>query len=232
VKLELLFSDLMTSGDVFRQYAYFVSLDVISDGKYKTILQQGCVSKQVWAIKMQNGIDSVNTTRKAIIDKLFLLKNTRHNDVLTAVICVMNSNNPPSTIESSQQTCFITKEFVNESINVTSCNFHSKKRISNQLFINMGKHLNEVSTNSKIYISERFQHFFMMVWYMTKLDYLIKSHAKWWLIHKTKTDPIDTVATLCNEFCQDDDDIDKFYQLFENAVAHITNSMHGMEQDE
>ena len=230
---EELLSEMITGSETctlsdFRQYANSLAFDVISNGKYKSILDQGYTARKPWAVNMHDARDMVLQTKFNIVSLVEDLPIDKYHNVVIAATCVMHNNQPPTTRENGAQNCYITNEIINNAINLTACNFHSKKRISNLLQTRTGKHLTDITASGKICVSENFQYFFTLLWYVSKLDMVIKQYTKMWLAKIAQSHaktPLPSVASLCKKFLVDNGNVDKLYNLFDAAHSHVTQSI-------
>jgi len=72
----------------------------------------------------------------------------------------------------------------------------------------------------------QYKHFFVLLWYVSKLDHVIKSYTKMWLLdHSAQEGNAVSVAALCQSFCNKNKEVDMLHQLFDHAVTHIHKSV-------
>ena len=215
----------MCSYEEFSQYIKYVAFDVISSGKYKCVVQQANNAQQKWALDMTAARLKIIQCRSGIVELLNQLDHERYGNLCVPILYVMHNNAPPTTIEYSEQKCFISGNVSHANINLSNHNFHTRKRITQQLKNVANISLSDAEQDSKIYINSQFSYFFQLVWFIAKLDHIIKTHTRDWL-HKRKDMGCLTVAQLCAKFSENDGDFKKMHILYHSAITHITESIH------
>jgi len=94
----------------FRQYVYYIALDCISCGKYKQVFESGCISKQEWALQMKSSRDRIVCVRDRLLDMVLHLDADQHPNVVIAITCVVNNNQPPCVQVVSGESCLLSNE--------------------------------------------------------------------------------------------------------------------------
>jgi hypothetical protein len=62
-----------------------------------------------------------------------------------------------------------------------------------------------------------------MVWYVQKIDHVIRNYTRWWLENKADLDT--NIEQLCTEFARDDALFSNLHAIFNHAVSHVTLSV-------
>ena len=76
-----------------------------------------------------------------------------------------------------------------------------------------------------IHIHARFSHFFLMLWYCSKLEYVIRSCAKAWLERQSSREDRN-FKSLCEQFKDETDDYClSLYGVFARSCAHVNRTL-------
>jgi hypothetical protein len=62
-----------------------------------------------------------------------------------------------------------------------------------------------------------------MVWYVQKIEHVIRNYTRWWL--EQKSDATENIEQLCVEFSHDDALFSSMHAIFNHAVSHVTQSI-------
>jgi hypothetical protein len=215
----------MCTQQQFICYIRYVALDTISNGKYRKIVQQAANEKKEWALEMLAAKQSVHIMRTTIVALLLSVNEAHLHNIYIPIICVLYNNSPPIHTDHTKQQCYITGKTTHSNINITCSNFHSKRRISTQLSQKTGKTLVDLTHNSKIFINTQFKDFFLMVWYVTKMDNIIKVYTRHWILNN-KNEKLQSMASICNSFLQNTNSIWlKMYTLLMHSKDHVHTSI-------
>jgi hypothetical protein len=76
---------------------------------------------------------------------------------------------------------------------------------------------------SKLFIHPSLLHFFTMVWYVHKIEHIIRNYTRWWLEQKADTGA--NIEQLCIDFARDEEYFSKMHAIFNHAVSHVTKSI-------
>jgi hypothetical protein len=179
----------------------------------------------MWAVAMQSSITAVTTKIKLIVA---LIKTTED---LTSknlrIICndVSSSQLPPSASCQEAGICSITKvsplflpKFWSFFLRFDSL---LQNRSSSCINLSGNTKSTIVTTGQKkLLIHPSLLHFFTMVWYVNKVEHVIRNYTRWWL--EQRTDAGENMEELCNEFARNDTLFSSMHVLFNHAVSHIT----------
>jgi hypothetical protein len=95
-------------------------------------------------------------------------------------------------------------------------------RSKSSVCINLGGHGRAVA-NVNLLIHPSLFHFFVMVWYVHKIEHVIRNYTRWWL--EQRTDAEDNIEQLCHEFSTDTVLFSQLHAIFNHAVSHIELSI-------
>lgn len=73
-----------------------------------------------------------------------------------------------------------------------------------------------------VLVHRRFSHFFLMMWFVVKVEHIIRNHTRCWL---DEQDPDQPVGALCSLFERQEQLFCKMHGVFEHAYEHVTNSL-------
>lgn len=62
-----------------------------------------------------------------------------------------------------------------------------------------------------------------MVWYVQKIEHIIRNYTRWWLEQKKDTEA--NIEELCLEFAGNDSMFSNMHVIFNHAVSHVTKSI-------
>lgn len=188
----------------FTAYFKSKSLDVLSNGHFKRHMTQCKENGDSWAIDMHCKQNKVHQIIKQLHSKIHSIGNSN-----LGIACknVTNCAQPPIRIFIGFSTCFLT-------------NLQSDKCV-------------DLSKNSKktqeIHIHPKFAYFFLFLWYICKLEYVIRACAKHWnerhnpQFSKKRTS-ID--HELCDLFMEKNADLcQNLFRIFERAVSYVNMSL-------
>jgi hypothetical protein len=185
----------------------------------------------MWAVSMQTSVTAVTAKIKAVVAVIktteeFTVKNLR-------IICneVSTSQLPPSAACVEAGTCIITQ------VCFSCICFYSSEYMVNIFLptlpqstssgcINLSGNSksNSVATaHPKLLIHPSLFHFFTMVWYVQKIEYIIRNYTRWWLEQQDGKNV--NIEQLCIEFSRDDALFSSMHAIFNHAVSHVTKSI-------
>lgn len=185
----------------FLAYFQYKSYDVLSCGNYKRHITQCKENSDSWAIEMYARQNRIQQNIKLLHVKLNSISQTK-----LGIACksVMNSAQPPIRIFIGFSTCFIT------GVQAEKCLDLSKN----------GK------KNMEIHIHPKFAFFFLFVWYLCKLEYVIRACSKHWIEvnRKQKTGAVN--QAFLNEFMTANEGICRgLFEVYEKAFAYVQTSL-------
>jgi hypothetical protein len=186
--------------DQFQNFFYAKSFDIIGNGTYKKFLARSKEINDQWALSMSSDINVVQTKIKDIqnlVNDIPRLPNDLQN------ICkdVMSSAQPPMKMHAGTMKCILTQRFCNNALDFS--------RI--------------IKEKTHAYVDARFGHFFLLLWYFNKIEYIIRSCVRHWLDMQQK-DMCN--KELCDKLFQDfHGKTEKMHKLCITAHQHISISL-------
>lgn len=197
----------MTSYEDFLAFWRFKSQDVLSNGQYKKHLSQCKENGDLWAVEMHNQQNRIQQMIKQLQSKIHSIGKDK-----LGIACknVVNSAQPPIRINLAFSTCFITGVHCDKCLDLSK---HGKK-------------------SKDIQVHCRFAYFFLFLWYVCKLEYVIRACAKHWIDCKGKKkeavispDVADSYITENEEF------VHSLFEVFEKAYTYVLTSIEQYQND-
>lgn len=192
----------------FEQFKDFLcsrSYDIISEGRYRKHFIAGKDVGDMWAMSMQSSIAAVISKVKYVAN---IIKNTENLSCKNLrMICseVTSSQLPPTSVFTEVGTCVITKS-------------------RSSICINLGGSAKNTSPcNGELLIHPSLFHFFVMVWFVHKIEHIIRNYTRWWLENRDGSQ--ESIDMLCTEFTNDAELFHNLHKLFNHAVEHIEKSL-------
>lgn len=188
----------------FRAYSQIKGFDVISSGAFKRHLSASRDNGDKWAIQMYNGQNSVQSKVRDIFVLVGQL--TTPHSLHIHKICkdVMSCAQPPVRVLTGYNTCCLTGVSVEHCIDLTRS----------------GK------SPQEIFVHPRFRHFFMLLWYCAKVEYVIRACTKQWLDSQNHQPCAENFTHLCEEYSQHNAQFnDQLFHLFVKGVEYTTTSL-------
>ena len=194
----------MVELDDFHAYAQIKAFDVISAGHFKRHLSVSRDNGDKWAMQMYNRHNLVQSKVKEIFTLVGQL--TTPNSQLIQRVCrdVMSCAQPPIKVLTGQNTCCLTQLNTEHCIDLTRAGKNSKE----------------------VFVHTRFWHFFVLLWFCAKLEYVIRACTKQWLeTQPVKVSP-SNYTRLCEEYTMQNTDLnEQLYRLFMKGAEYITLSL-------
>jgi hypothetical protein len=189
----------------FRSYTQIKAYDVISSGNFKRHLSACRDNGDRWAIQMYNGQNAVQNKAKEISTLVTQLNTPNSQAVQRVCRDVMSCAQPPVKVLTGFNTCCLTGTSVEHCIDLTRA----------------GKNTKEV------FVHPRFRHFFMLLWYCAKLEYVIRACTKQWLDTQQGTASTqEKITNVCEEYSKQNEEFNhKLYQLFLKGLSYCTTSL-------
>jgi hypothetical protein len=201
--------------DQFAAYFHYKTCDVLTNGQYKRHLTLCKERGDNWAIELYNKQNKIHQCIKQVHARVNGISQTK---VGMACKNVTNCAQPPIKIFMGFSTCSIT------GITSDKCLDLSKNGKKNQ----------------EIHIHPKFAYFFLFLWYVCKLEYVVRSCSKCWN-EGSANEPDDAVCQ--QEYDEGDTDsvvdlrrhrafmrqnqtlCDSLYQIFNRALAYVHASL-------
>lgn len=184
----------------FLDYVQCKAFDVISgDGSYRRYLYQ-CVDKHDdWAVRMHANVAKVSNHIREIQTLVERVRNmnTPLSKVCTEVVTAMHA---PVRVVSNLSVCCITGSHSQGCIDVSRA----------------------TKSENPVLVHPRFHYFFMMLYYVHRLEHVIRSFTKSWL---ELQDPDLTMAELTKQFNSQEEIFLKMFDVFMQGSSHIVESL-------
>jgi hypothetical protein len=188
----------------FLAYTQIKAYDVISSGNFKRHLSACRDNGDRWAIQMYNGQNAVQNKAREISTLVAQLNTPSSQAVQRVCKDVMSCAQPPVKVLTGFNTCCLTGTSVEHCIDLTR----------------VGKNTKEV------FVHPRFRHFFMLLWYCAKLEYVIRACTKQWMDTQGEETPPEKITTICEEYSRQNEEFNhKLYQLFLKGLSYCTTSL-------
>ena len=191
----------------FLAYFQYKAFDVLSSGNYKRYITQCKENSDSWAIEMYVRQNKIQQNIKFLHVKL---NSISQNKLGIACKSVMNSAQPPIRIFIGFSTCFIT------GVRAEKCLDLSKN----------GK------KNMEIHVHPKFAFFFLFVWYICKLEYVIRACTKHWIEVNNKQKSSSVNHPLLDEFMLQNEVVCRgLYSVYEKAFSYVQTSLDLYEEE-
>lgn len=187
----------------FFQYRTY---DVLSNGLYKKKLTQCKEKGDFWAIDMHNKQNKIHQYIKQIQVRI---GNMGKSSLGVACKNVINCAQPPVKIFLGFSTCFVT-------------GLQSDKCL-------------DISKNGKkshdMHIHPKFAFFFLFLWYICKLEYVIRACAKHWMDSKNLRKGDSKDETL-EEYMKENEGLCRsLFEVFQKAMDYVNASLELYEEE-
>lgn len=194
----------MVTQEEFQAYAQIKAYDVISSGHFKRHLSQCRDNGDRWAVQMYSHQNAIQSQVKEVFSLVSQL--TSPNSSLIQRVCkdVMSCAQPPIRVLTGRNVCCLSGVSTEHCIDLTR----------------VGKNSQE------ILVHPRFWHFFVLLWFCAKLEYVIRACTKQWLDLQGVQAVPSNYTELCEEFSHQNHDLmNKLYELFVKGVEYISLSL-------
>ena len=194
----------MLSFEDFHAYAQVKAFDVISSGHFKRHLGTCRENGDRWAVVMYNRQNKVVARVREVFSLVAQLTTPRSQQIQKVCKDVMSCAQPPIKVLTGENVCCLTGACVEHCIDLTR----------------MGKNSKEV------FVHPRFWHFFVLLWYCAKLEYVIRACSKQWLeVRGIKPVP-ESYTAICEDYSvQNVGFNEKLFQLLERGLEYTTLSL-------
>jgi hypothetical protein len=184
----------------FQDYVHCKAFDVISgDGSYRRYLYQ-CVERQDdWALRMHRNVAKVTgfvREVQSLVDRVRQVQ-CPLSRVCTEVVTAMHA---PVRVVPTLAICSITGAHCQHCIDVSRA----------------------TKTGTPILIHPRFHYFFLMLYYVHRLEHVVRSLTKCWL---EQQDPDATMAELTALFAAQEALIRSMHTTFIEGSKHVVDSL-------
>ena len=192
----------------FRHFYLAKSYDVIGQGGFRRHL---CKCKEVgdpWAMEMNAGAVKVQSGIRGLQSAVQQIP--RPHNAMLHQLCkeVMVAAQPPIRMYAGYTTCCLSGLHCNTCIDLTR----------------------PAKNAQYVHVHARFSHFFLMLWYCSKLEYVVRSCAKAWL-ERQDVRAESNFKDMCEAFTAETKDFcDSLYNIFVISQSHLHKTMHILNQ--
>jgi hypothetical protein len=194
----------MVTLDEFGAYAQIKAFDVISSGQFKRHLSQSRDNGDKWAVVMYSRQNAVQNKVKEVFSLVAQL--TTPSSALIQRVCrdVMSCAQPPIRVLTGRNVCCLSGVSTDHCVDLTRVGKNSKE----------------------VLVHPRFWHFFVVLWFCAKLEYVIRACTKQWLELQGHTPVPANYTSLCEEFShQNSELVERLFQLFTKGWDYISLSL-------
>lgn len=192
----------------FVSFFEYRTYDVLSNGQYKRKITQSKENGDFWAIDMHNKQNKIQQIIKQIGNKLHSIGK---NNMTIACKNITNCAQPPVRICLGFSKCFITG-------------------IESDKCLNLSK---SGKKSQEIHIHPKFAYFFIFLWYICKLEYVIRACAKHWMdTRHMKKNEVSLDESVFQVYMQENEDLCKqLYIVFQKAQEYVQKSLDLYQQE-
>ena len=148
----------ITSED-FLHFYLAKSYYVIGQGTFRRHLCKCKEAGDLWAMDMNSGVVKVQAAVKALQGRIQQIPKPRNTVLYQLCKDVMVGAQPPIRMFAGYTTCCLSGVSCNTCVDLTR----------------------PAKNSEHVHIHARFSHFFLMLWYCSKLEYVVRSCSKAWL---------------------------------------------------
>jgi hypothetical protein len=177
---------------------------VISAGHFKRHLSQCRDNGDRWAVMMYSHQNAIQNKVKEVFSLVSQL--TSPSSSLVQRVCkdVMSCAQPPIRVLTGRNVCCLSGVSIDHCLDLTRVGKNSKEML----------------------VHPRFWHFFVLLWFCSKLEYVIRACTKQWLDTHGVTPVPSNYTALCEDFTHENHDLVKqLYELFEKGLDYISVSL-------
>ena len=189
--------------DDFRHFYLAKSYDVIGAGTFRRHLCKCKEAGDPWAIEMNLGVNRVHQAVRQIQSRVAQIPRPRN--ALLQQLCkdVMVGAQPPIRMYAGYTTCCLSGVTCNTCIDLTR----------------------PAKNAQHIHIHARFSHFFLMLWYCSKLEYVVRSCTKAWIERQGDREDLN-FRCLCEKFKAETEDFcESLHGVLSRSCAHVNRSL-------
>lgn len=189
--------------DDFRHFYLAKSYDVIGQGTYRRHLCKCKEAGDPWAVDMNTGLARVHGQIKSVQARVASIHRPRY--ALLQQLCrdVMVGAQPPVKMFAGYTQCCLSGVSCNTCVDLTR----------------------PVRNAQHVHIHARFSHFFLMLWYCSKLEYVVRSCAKAWLERQDCRDEAD-FREMCEAFTGETRGFcEQLHQVFVRSLGHVHKTL-------
>jgi hypothetical protein len=190
--------------EVFKSYVHAKAYDVISSGHFKRHLSQCRDNGDKWAIQMYSHVNCIQNRVKDMTTLVAQLNSPHCSHIQKICKDVMSCAQPPIKVLTGTNVCSLTGVKADHCIDLTRTGKNSKE----------------------VLVHPRFWHFFVLLWFSAKLEYIVRACTKQWLESQEVSKESKDYSRLCELYTEQNSDLnERLHRLFVKGVEYITNSL-------
>ena len=187
----------------FRHFYLAKSYDVVGQGTFRKHLCKCKEAGDPWAVEMNSGVGRVHSAIKDLQARVAQIPRPRHEQLQQICRSVMVAAQPPIRMFAGYTTCSLSGASCNVCIDLTR----------------------PTKNAEPVHIHARFSHFFLMLWYCSKIEYVVRSCAKAWLERQDGRDGTN-YRDMCEAFTSETKaHLEQLHQIFARSLAHVGKSL-------
>lgn len=195
--------------DEFLNYAQIKAYDVISGGNFKRHLSNARDNGDKWAIQMNDGQTAVQNRIRELFTLVGQLSTPQSERVHRICKDVMSCAQPPIKVLTGVNVCCVTGVSSEHCIDLTRA----------------GK------TTREVLVHPRFRHFFMLLWFCAKSEYIIRACTKQWVESRVDSPSPEDYTRVCEEYQHENQETNtQLFHLFAKGMDYLTKSLDGLRE--
>ena len=187
----------------YKHFYLAKSYDEIGQGTFRRHLCRCKEAGDPWAVDMNLGVTKVHLAVRAVQNRIAQIPRPRNAMLQQLCRNVMVGAQPPIRMFTGYTTCCLSGVSCNVCIDLTR----------------------PAKNAQHIHIHARFSHFFLMLWYCSKLEYVVRSCAKAWLEHQDSRDEAN-FREMCEAFTAETKEYcGQLHQIFLRSLSHVHKTL-------
>lgn len=189
--------------DDFRLFYLAKSFDVIGLGSFRRHVCKCKEAGDPWAVEMNAGVNRIQQAVRALQARIGQIPKPRN--ALLHQLCkdVMVGAQPPIRMYAGYTTCSLSGVSCNTCIDLTR----------------------PAKNSQHVHIHARFSHFFLMLWFCSKLEYVVRSCAKAWLERQVDREE-KSFKELCEKFKDETDEYCRqLHGVLVRSYSHVGKTL-------
>ena len=194
----------MMSFEDFQAYSQVKAYDVISSGHFRRHLATSRENGDQWAVLMYNRQNKVSNRVREVFSLVAQLSTPKSLHMQKICKDVMSCAQPPIKVLTGESVCSLTGVKAEHCIDLTRAGKNSRE----------------------VFVHPRFWHFFVLLWFCAKLEYVIRACTKQWLEARKITPVPERYTIICEEFTEENTGFnEQLFRVLERALQYTTLSL-------
>jgi hypothetical protein len=188
----------------FEQFFLYMAYDAM--GKVGSFRRHMCHRKDtgdLWALEMNAGLTKVRAAVKSLQTKVSTLPKPRNADIQLLCREVMTSAQPPIKMYAGYTRCYLSKQHCNMCVDLTRPSKNA----------------------THVHVHARYSHFFLMLWFTNKIEYIVRSCARAWY-DSMQEDGTQSISDMCKQFAASTTELrTNLFSIFQRGYQHVDRSL-------